>query len=75
MAGDRLPACCRVTFRDEAVAAIRVGQNADLGDANPYDSRSLALAKCWQRGYRTMLTIRTAAMPARQNYLQARASG
>lgn len=60
-----------MTFREQAVSAIREGQNADLGDPNPYNGVSLALAKCWQRGYGTMLTIRTAAMPARQEFLRA----
>ena len=62
----------QVSFREKAVEAIRAGQNAEIGDPNPYNGQSLALAKCWQTGYRTMLTIRTAAMPARQHYLAAR---
>ncbi|ULE32575.1 ribosome modulation factor [Mycobacterium sp. IDR2000157661] len=62
-----------MTFREDAVAALRAGQNAEIGDMNPYRGKSLALAKCWQRGYQTMLTIRTAATPARQKYLRARA--
>lgn len=61
-----------MTFREDAEAALRAGQNAEIGDANPYNGVSLALAKCWQRGYQTMLTIRTAATPARQEFLQGR---
>lgn len=61
-----------MTFREDAEAALRAGQNAEIGDANPYNGKSLALAKCWQRGYQTMLTIRTAATPARQEYLHGR---
>lgn len=61
-----------MTFREDAEAALRAGQNAEIGDANPYAGQSLALAKCWQRGYATMLTIRSAATPARQEYLQKR---
>lgn len=62
-----------MTFREDAEAALRAGQNAEVGDPNPYaGGDSLALAKCWQRGYQTMLTIRTAATPARQEYLQSR---
>lgn len=64
-----------VSKRAEYVAAIRAGQNAEIGDANPYNDggKSLALAQCWQSGYQTMLTIRTAATPAMQEYLAARA--
>ena len=50
------------------------GQNAEIGDANPYAGKSLALAKCWQRGYQTMLTIRTAATPAMQAFLSGDAA-
>lgn len=61
-----------MTFREDAEAALRAGQNAEIGDANPYNGTSLALAKLWQRGYMSMLTIRSAATPARQEYLQGR---
>lgn len=61
-----------MTYREDAEAAMRAGQNAEIGNANPYAGKSLALAKCWQRGYQTMLTIRTAATPAMQEYLQGR---
>lgn len=62
-----------MTSREEAEAALRAGQNAEIGDPNPYNGGSLVLAKLWQRGYSTMLTIRTAATPARQKYLENRA--
>jgi hypothetical protein len=59
-----------VTFREDAEAALRAGQDAEIGDRNPYnDGQSLALAACWRRGYMTMLTIRTAATSAVQLYL------
>lgn len=62
-----------MTFRDDAEEALRAGQNAQIGDANPYaGGKSLALAKCWQRGYMTMLTVRSAATPARQEFLADR---
>ncbi|WP_428365621.1 ribosome modulation factor [Mycolicibacterium sp.] len=53
---------------------MRAGQNAEIGDPNPYRGQRLALARCWLRGYITMLTIRTASTPARQRYLAARAA-
>lgn len=61
-----------MSYREDAEQALRAGQNAEIGDPNPYSGESLALAKCWQRGYQTMLTIRSAATPARQEYLQGR---
>lgn len=63
-----------MTMLQEATRALRAGQNAEVGDPNPYYGQSLALAACWRRGYMTMLTIRTAATPARQEYLAARAA-
>ena len=39
-----------VTYRQDAVAALRAGQNAEIGDPNPYNGKSIALAKYWQRG-------------------------
>lgn len=57
--------------RDEYVAALRAGQNADIYDPNPYRGQ-LLLAQLWMRGYRTMLTIRCAATPAMQTYLRGR---
>jgi hypothetical protein len=62
-----------VTFRDDAVRALRAGQNADIGDPNPYNPSNPTLAKVWMRGFRTNLTIRCAATPAMQTYLRARA--
>lgn len=63
-----------MSFRDDAVAALRAGQNAEIGGANPYAGGDRpALAACWLRGYMTMLTIRTAATQARQEYLRGRA--
>ncbi|WP_197748153.1 ribosome modulation factor [Mycolicibacterium helvum] len=61
-------------MRQAATCALYEGRNAEIGAANPYRGR-FALAACWQRGYMTMLTIRTAATPARQKYLRARAGG
>jgi hypothetical protein len=62
-----------VTFRERAEAALREGWNSAIGDRNPYaGGDSLALAKCWMRGHMTMLTIRSAATPAMQRYLQGR---
>lgn len=61
-----------MTFKDDAIAALNAGRNAEIGDPNPYKGRSLALAQCWARGYNAMLTIRFAATPAMQEYLQAR---
>lgn len=53
--------------------AMREGWNSGLDDENPYaGGDSLALAKCWMRGHKTMLTIRSAATPAMQKYLRAR---
>lgn len=58
-----------MTTRQEAEEALHAGQNAAIGDPNPYVSKSLALAQLWARGYETMLTIRTATGPARQAFL------
>lgn len=54
------------------VGSTRAGYDAELGDPNPYKGTSLALAKCWRRGYEAMLTIRAAGTPAMQQYLAAR---
>lgn len=62
-----------MTSRDEAVEALRAGQNSKLGDPNPYSEDQPLLRRIWFRGHMTMLEIRTAASPARQKYLQNRA--
>ncbi|MCV7176137.1 ribosome modulation factor [Mycolicibacterium sphagni] len=62
-------------MRQESTRALLAGQNAEIGDQNPYRGKFLALAACWRRGYQTMLTIRSAATPAMQQYLQGRAGG
>jgi hypothetical protein len=62
-----------VTTRDEAVEALRAGQNSQLGDPNPYDQAQSLLRRIWFRGHMTMLEIRTAASPARQAFLSASA--
>lgn len=61
-----------MTFREDAEAALRAGQNADIGDLNPYNPDNPLLARIWMRGFETMLTIRTAATPAMQAYLAGR---
>lgn len=62
-----------MTFKDDAIAALTAGQNAEIGDPNPYNPGRLMLAQCCVRGYNTMLTIRFAGTPAMQQYLQGRA--
>lgn len=59
-----------MTFREEAEAALRAGQNADIGDPNPYRDTSPLLARIWMKGFETMLTVRSAATPAMQKYLE-----
>lgn len=61
-----------MTYREDAEAALRAGQNAEVGDPNPYNGKSIALAQLWLTGYQTMLTTRAAATPAMQKYLQGR---
>lgn len=61
-----------MSYREDAEAALRAGQNADVGDPNPYNPSNPTLAKVWLRGYRTMLAIRAAATPAMQEYLAGR---
>lgn len=58
-----------MTTRDEAVEALRAGQNSQLGDPNPYGDDRPLLRRIWFRGHMTMLEIRTAASPARQAFL------
>lgn len=62
-----------MTFKDDAVAALRAGHNADIHDRNPYNPDNPLLARIWMKGFETMLTIRSAATPAMQRYLAARA--
>lgn len=57
------------TFREDAIAALEAGQNAGMDDANPYLLTSGILAKIWERGWRTMATIRTATGPGRAAFL------
>jgi hypothetical protein len=61
-----------VSFKDDAIRALREGQNAEPDAVNPYSGESLLLAKVWMRGYMTMLTIRTNSGPAMQRYLAGR---
>ena len=61
-----------MTTRDEAVEALRAGQNSKLGDPNPYDDSRPLLRRIWFRGHMTMLEIRVAASPARQAFLSAK---
>lgn len=60
-----------MTFKDDAVAALREGHNSDFSSPNPYTDTSPRLARIWLRGHRTMRTIRVNSTPARQAYLQA----
>ncbi|AKF14508.1 hypothetical protein SEA_CAMBIARE_6 [Mycobacterium phage Cambiare] len=59
-----------MTFREEAVEALRAGQNSKLGDPNPYGDDRPLLRRVWFRGHMSMLEIRTAASPARQAFLR-----
>lgn len=63
-----------MTSRDEAVEALRAGQNSKLGDPNPYGDDRPLLRRIWFRGHMTMLELRTAASPARQAFLSAQRS-
>lgn len=54
-----------MTFRDDAIEALRAGQNAGVDDVNPYAGTSRILAKVWERGWRSMAAIRTGAGPGR----------
>ncbi|AKF14442.1 hypothetical protein SEA_FLAGSTAFF_5 [Mycobacterium phage FlagStaff] len=60
-----------MTFRDDAVDALRAGQNSNLGDPNPYGEDQALLRRIWFRGHMTMLEIAVAASPARQAFLSA----
>ncbi|WP_304113644.1 hypothetical protein [Mycolicibacterium bacteremicum] len=61
-----------MTFKAEAIGAMRAGHNADIGDPNPYPAGSL-LARIWAQGYSTMAIVRVASTPAMQKYLADRA--
>ena len=39
-----------MSFRDDAIEALRAGQNAGVDDVNPYVETSRLLAKVWERG-------------------------
>lgn len=54
-----------MTFRDDAIEALRAGQNAGADDVNPYAGTSRILAKVWERGWRSMAAIRTGTGPGR----------
>lgn len=60
-----------MTTRDEAVEALRAGQNAAAGAPNPYDDDQPLLRKIWFRGHSTALEIAVAKSPARQAFLSA----
>lgn len=60
-----------MTTRDEAVEALRAGQNSAPGAPNPYGDDRPLLRRIWFRGHSTMLEIRVAASPARQAFLSA----
>ncbi|WP_304114388.1 hypothetical protein [Mycolicibacterium bacteremicum] len=60
--------------RAEYIYALYLGSVAEPGDRNPFDGRSVLLAKLWQRGYRRMVKVRINTGPARQRYLRARRS-
>jgi hypothetical protein len=61
-----------MTTRAEAEGALRAGLNAELGAANPYSGTDRrGLAQLWMRGYMTMMTVTSNALPSRQRYLKA----
>ena len=60
--------------RGEYIYALYEGSLADPGDRNPYNGRSLVLAKLWMRGYQRMLRVRIETGPAMQTYLAARSA-
>lgn len=61
-----------MSFKDDAIAALDAGREADLGADNPYRGQSEALAKLWMRGYELMLAERFNQTPQRAAYLKAR---
>ncbi len=58
-----------MTFRDEAIEALRAGQNAGADDVNPYAGTSRILAKVWERGWRSMAAVRISTGPGRAAFL------
>ncbi|AHJ86555.1 hypothetical protein Jolie2_5 [Mycobacterium phage Jolie2] len=58
-----------MSFRDDAIEALRAGQNAGVDDVNPYTETSRILAKVWERGWRSMAAIRTGTGPGRAPFL------
>ena len=70
----RLGHACPVSKRAEYVYALYLGSVAEPGDRNPFDGRSVLLAKLWQRGYRRMVKVRINTGPAMQRYYRARRS-
>jgi len=59
-------------MRREATRALYEGSLAEPGARNPYNGRSLVLAKLWMRGYMRMMRVRIETGPAMQKYLAAR---
>jgi hypothetical protein len=63
---------CGVSNRAEYMLALYEGSLAEPGDHNPYNGKSLLLAKLWHRGYMRMLRVRIETGPAMQAYREAR---
>jgi hypothetical protein len=57
--------------RAEYVFALYEGSLAEPGDRNPYNGKSLLLAKLWMRGYMRMLRVRIETGPAMRAYRAA----
>lgn len=62
-------------MRQEVTRALYEGSLAESGDRNPYNVKSLVLAKLWLRGYLQMLSVRIETGPAMQTHLRVRLSG
>ena len=60
-----------MSFRDDAIEALRAGQNAGVDDVNPYAGTSRILAKVWERGWRSMAAARIGTGPGRAAFLSA----
>jgi hypothetical protein len=65
---------CGVSNRAEYMLALYEGSLAEPGDRNPYNGKSLVLAKLWRSGYKRMLRVRIEMGPAMQAYRGARAA-